>query len=575
MKKFFSFVAFMALTAVMLCSCSDSTPAPTPAPTPDPAPAESGADYLVMIYGVGGKTLDRNIVANMMQVLDVGSDEKVKVTFQFKLSKDLQTDPALRDFDGTRRFTADDNAHLKGQFQSLTSDYPSIPKGELDKSTSQLKTERFADAAYDMSCSEGLTDFIKWSKEKYPNAKHTVLVITDHGNGWNFVYDGQKDTRSILSDDNVGRKLSLNDVANGVNGGGGVDLLYADACLMSTYENLYGYAQCAKYLIASYEVAPGIGGDYRELMKLLKAAGSKDADLVAAAKAFVDYTVSDEWWNKYSVRCRDMAFYDLSRLDEVTPVLKNIAGTLAEKFVSEESIEPTAETLYGDRFAPYIRRAVLGCVVSDAEMTVYYKNIPWVIVEAMLDDGVKLYDEEFDLDDLVLWIRYAPTERAKETFENYPEEWAFTRQLIAIQNETAYSLTDLLRILDKELTDIGAKNPFKPLRSELLAALRSIGHIGCTYELDPDLLDTAYELCSPGLILLPLNELFNNQETNYFATKIPDYQDALRYYENTAFDRQVQWSRFLKVLDVTPTAFTNTMRQNFGAREPKAEARRP
>lgn len=571
MKKFLSLVAFMALSAVMLCSCSDSTPAPTPTPDPDPDPVESGADYLVMVYGVGGKTLDRNIVANIMQALEVGSDEKVKMTFQYKLSGSLQTDPALQNFDGTRRFTADDNAHLKGQFQSLTSDYPFIPKGELDKSTSQLKTERLADATYDMPSSEALTDFIKWSKGEYPNAKHTILIITDHGNGWNFVYDGQKDTRSILSDDNVGKKMSLNDVANGVNGGGGVDLLYTDACLMSTYENLYGYAQCAKYLIASYEVAPGVGGDYRELIKQLDAAGPEDADLVAAAKAFVDYTVSDQWWAKYSVRSRDIAFYDLSRLGEVTPVLKEIAATLAEKYVSEESIEPTTETMYGDKFTPYIRQAALGCVVSDAEMTVYYQNIPWVIVEAMLEDGVKLYDGEFDLDDLVLWIRYAPTERARETFEKYPEEWAFTRQLIAIQNETAYSLTDLLRILDKELTDIGAKNPFKPLRSELLAALRSIGHIGCTRELDPSLLDTAYELCSPGLILLPLNELFNNQETNYFATKIPDYQDALRYYENTEFDRQVQWSRFLKVLDVTPTAFTNTMRQNFGGRELRPE----
>ena len=62
----------------MLCLCSDSIP--LPAPTPKPS-----ADYLVMVYGVGGKTLDCNIIANIMQTLDVGSDEKVKGTFQYKL----------------------------------------------------------------------------------------------------------------------------------------------------------------------------------------------------------------------------------------------------------------------------------------------------------------------------------------------------------------------------------------------------------------------------------------------------------------------------------------------------------
>lgn len=557
MKKIFNFVAFLALSAVMLCSCSDSIPLPDPDPKP-------GADYLVMVYGVGGKNLDRNIVANIMQTLDVGSDEKVKVTFQFKLSDTLQTKPAMASFDGTRRFTADENAHLKGKFASLTSDYPFIPKGELERSTSQLKTERLAGAKYDMTCSEGLTDFITWSKQKYPNAKHTILILNDHGNGWNFVYDGKKDTRSIISDDNVGKKLSLNEVVTGINDGGGVDMLYTDACLMSTYENLYGYAQCAKYLVASYETAPGVGGDYRELMKLLKNAGSKDTDLEDAMIAFVDYMVGNQWWGKYSQRCRDIGVYDLSRLGEVTTPLKKLASTLTEKFVSKESIEPSVVGPLGDEFAPYIRDAALHCVVSDAELSVPYKRIPKVIADAMLADGLQLNgDNEFDLDDLVRWIRFAETERAKEIHENYPNEWATTQYVIAQQNETAYSVTDMLRILDNSLTNIGAKNPFKAIRNELLTALRSVGYIGCTKELDPSLLDTAYELCSPGLILLPLNENFENVISNPIAEKIPDFHDALRYYQNTEFDRQVQWSRFLQVLDVTPSAFTNTMRQNF------------
>lgn len=555
MKKLLLKLIIAIMSAVMLFSCSDSNPVPDPKP---------GVDYLVMVYGVGGRTLDHGIVANIMQALEVGSNEKIKMTFQYKLSGSLQNAPEMENFDGTRRFTADDNTHLKGMFQSLTSDYPFIKKGELARCTSQLKSEKFADEKYDMSCSEGLADFVKWSKLKYPDAKRTILIITSHGNGWNFVYDGKKDTRSIISDDNTGSRMSLGNVVKGINEGGGVDLLYADACLMSTYENLYGYAQCTKYLLASYETAPAVGGDYRKLITLLRNTGTGNSDMEASLKAFVDYIVGDEWWGKYSQRCRDIAFYDLSRLNEVTVPLKKIANTLAEKYVSEESIEPTTESPLGDKFAPYIRWAAQNCVVSDAETSVSYKNLPRVIVNAMLEDGYQLdSDDCFDLDDLVRWIRFAETDRAKETFENYPDEWNTTRYVIAQMNENAYSVTDLLRILDNNLTEIGAKNPFAPLRSELLTALRSIGHIGCTKSFDPSLLDTSYELCSPGLTLLPLNELYDNVVTNPVAKDIPDYADALRYYQNTTFDKEVQWSQFLQVLDITPSALTNNMRQNY------------
>lgn len=575
--KIFRNLALMALSALMLCACSNSDSEPAPTPNPEP----EGPDYLVMMYAAGCGDLDDGIIGNIMQTLDEGSSDKVKMTFEYKLSRRLQTEPAFESFDGTRRFTADDNAHLKGKFQSLSSDYPLLDEKEIDNCTSQLKTERFADADYNITCSEGLADFIKWSKEKYPNAKRTVLIINDHGTAWNLANDGKKDTRAIIVDDNNdSEQLTLNDIIDGVNTAceGGIDLLYTDACVMSTYENLYGYAKCAKYLIASYETAPGWGGDYRELMKLLKNADTDLASLGNAMKKFIDYTVSDKWWlNFYADDVRDIALYDLSRVGEMTGVLKDIASTMAQTFVSQESIEPTVEAPYGDKYMPYIREAALNCLVSYVTEHVDVDNLPQIMVEYMQRDGVEVHDDDYIFyGDIVDWVRYCDSDNAMDALINHTEDWAKVRFIVSQSVVGTYSLTDMLRILDEELTDIGAKNPFHDLRSRLLTALRSVGYIKCTREIESDEIDTAYELCSPGLLLLPLSELYGEDVTvNPQIMYVPDYRDALRYYQNTEFDKQVGWSKFLQVLNVFPSPMTNIMREHFGVTQaPEGEVRR-
>lgn len=84
MKKIYYFIAFVILSTAMLCSCSDNDS------NPDPTPGEKeSVDYLVMHYSVGGSDLDRGIISNIMQALDEGSNEKVKMTFQCKLSEPL------------------------------------------------------------------------------------------------------------------------------------------------------------------------------------------------------------------------------------------------------------------------------------------------------------------------------------------------------------------------------------------------------------------------------------------------------------------------------------------------------
>ena len=581
MKKLLNFIALVALSALMLCSCSDPSndivePLPEPQPKPEqPQPAAAPPDYLVMHYAQGGGDLDEGIISNIMQVLDEGSNRKVKVTFEFKLSADLQALAELKDFDGTRRLTADDNAHLKGQFKSLTSSYPAIPRTEISKCTSQLKSEKIGDANYEMTSSEALADFIKWSKEKYPNAKHTILIISDHGGAWDLVADGQQDTRAVVFDDNRNNEsLSLQDIVDGANNGGGIDMLYLDACLMSTYENLHGYAKCTKYLLASYEIAPGDGGDYREFMKLLKEAGNDEKDLEPAMKAYVDYCISANWWEGKSNYSHDIGFYDLSRLSEVTTVLKKVADTLAEKYVSDESIEPVGEVedlLLTDKFAPYIRESLTSCLVSYVFHTISSDSIPAIIAEFMAADGIVAEGSKYETLKVIKWIRDGKTENAQLALEYYPDEWLDVEWQIASLNFRSYSLTNLLLNLSNKLAFAEAQNnPFSQLHEDLLDALRSIAYIKCTKNNFAEPFDTPYEVCSPGILLVPFNDYYDG-DLNTLRGSIPTYQEAMRYYQSTAFDQAVGWSRVLQLMDVFPDAFSNPMRETYWEINPDDE----
>ena len=573
MTKRLCYIALVALSALMVCSCTDSDLDPTPAPE-----KSEGVDYLVMHYSVGGSNLDDGIMANIMQALDEGSNEKVKMTFQCKMSDSLQRVDALKDFHGTRRIVADDNAHLRGQFVGMTENYPYIELKNLSRYTSKIKSEKIGDAKYNMTNSEALADFIKWSKAKYPNAKRTILILSDHGGAWSLGDDGKADTRAMLRDDNCDNELlSLHDVVNGVNNGGGVDVLYNDACLMSTFENLYGYTECVKYVMASFEVAPGYGGDYRVLTKLLKLAGTEEGEMENTLKRYVDYCTSHFWWGSNSENYHDLALYDLSKIGNLTVAIKNIADKLAELYVTEERIdmEEGAEiepgVSLGDRYPAYLNYAMSECLVSYTQMNIKADSIPEIIQEFMEADGLVAEDNEYNSANVIKWIRYGQTVNAQLAYENYPVEWKkMEQQIISLNFTTSYSLTSILLGLINSFSAIeAAENPFIKLHNDLIEAIASMGYIRCTKEKDMNNgLSFAYEFCTPGILLVPFNELYYNED-NYVNQFVPELNDALRYYQNTEFDQKVGWSRVLKLIDIVPSAFTNPMRENMFNMEPE------
>lgn len=507
MKKFL-LILFASFSLLALNACRDDDeqiddPVPV-VPTPEVpevpevpvVPNDTAPDYLIMHYSHGSGKLEGFVLSNILHLLDEGASDKVKMTFQYKLSTINQNifEYYNINFTGTRRFTADDNKHLIGKYNDFALSENLLDYEGVKSLSGKINSELFADRNYVMSCADGLGDFIKWSKEQYPDAKHTILVIGGHGVGWRLENDGLVDSNSgqsrslLYNDQNLSKvdSLTLNETIEGIKQGGGVDLLYTDDCLMCMYENIYGYANCAKYLLSSFNEIPGRGGYYSQLLKLLKDSGNNDQEFEDTMCKYVDVCTSNDWWGKDTLIYSDLGFYNLTKLDQLTPVLKRLTDTLTENFKT---------------FDQYIHDAVRSCEIS----------------------------------------------------------WHTDKYII---KEHSYSISDMIRILDKNLDAAGEKNnPFKEIRQELIEAFKSIAYIKKSGIDDIRYIDQDYELCTPGVTIIPFNEEHYYDIGDLVTSKIPNVYDAISIYQTLDFDKQVGWSRFLQMIDVCPSIDTNPSRK--------------
>lgn len=546
--KYFNYL-FIAALALLLCTACDKND------EGKETPASSEAGYLVMFYGIGDENLNQSLITNIFQALDAGSDDNVKMTFQYKApAKWAEKYPA---FQGTRRITGDENAQMKGKLKSYIGDGSIIDATKYDELFAQLKTEKIGGADYDMTCSDSLAAFIKWSKEKYPKAKRTILVMAGHGRGWTLSEDAKVDTRAILPDNDTQTFMSINNVVNGVKSAGNVDVIYADACLMGMYETLYGYADCAKYLLASMEPTPENGGDYTTFINLLKTAGTSDEGLQEAMHKHCDHCVN-EWWPKGAYS--DIGFYNLTKLnDDLTPVLRKAVDALVEKFKSNESVNPSKEgTLpLGDTYGKYISNAFMKCEIVDAKIKIYLEAFSRQLQDRLNASDVDMSDNKALTD----WLCAMYQGRDKEEKSMKLDIENAVLLISDNHTENSFSLTDLLRNLDNSLIEAGARNnPFGTLRKDLISALKKIAYIKSVTPQSHPGIDEEYELCSPGILIVPFTPELYNLELNARNDMVVYPDVALKNYQLTAFDRQIGWSRILEVLDVFPSFLSNPTR---------------
>jgi hypothetical protein len=127
----------------------------------------------------------------------------------------------------------------------------------------------------DMSAETTITDFLKWGGTTYP-ADRTVLLLWDHGNGWDQATAQKavpKNVASMFIDtDNNGPFLANYKIRNAIKASGiKLDVLAFDGCSMGTLETLYEFRDVADVIVSSEDLVSNYGWDYAGLISGLSA----------------------------------------------------------------------------------------------------------------------------------------------------------------------------------------------------------------------------------------------------------------------------------------------------------------
>ncbi len=120
-----------------------------------------------------------------------------------------------------------------------------------------------------------LADFIEFGIGAYP-ADNYAVIMWDHGAGWPGMGPDETDGEDVLTLAEIEFGLAEGLARTGV---GQVDFVGFDACLMATYEVASAMDGLADYMLASQELEPGHGWDYRFVDVLTTTTNATPIDL--------------------------------------------------------------------------------------------------------------------------------------------------------------------------------------------------------------------------------------------------------------------------------------------------------
>jgi hypothetical protein len=290
------------------------------------------ADWTFMVYMAGDNNLSAAGDADLKEMRQVGSTDRVNVLVEFDNAGEH----------GTRRIRIGKDG-----------------AGEVVESLGET----------DSGSPEVLSSFIAWAAQNYP-ADRYALILWNHGGGWEPSevdliarsvaspgYNGRElserstsslgraffrstlqkvfslkssTERAICSDDGTGHSLDTIELGRVIAEGAETigqpfDLLGMDACLMSNLEVAYQLRNHVRYIVASEETQPGEGWPYDRIL------GRLVADPGIATPVFAGSIVTDyiAWYTEdYFGDMVTQTAMDLSKLPTMIGPLDEFAGRL-------------------------------------------------------------------------------------------------------------------------------------------------------------------------------------------------------------------------------------------------------
>lgn len=336
------------LCAALLIGCFL---APGIAASAQPA-AAAERSWTVMVYMNGKNSLELDALDNFDAMASVGGSDKVAIVTELGRPKTHYTS-AEGNWSGVYRF-------------EMTKGRKPLPKEALEKVPAGL--------ASDMGKPDTLANFIAWTKQKYP-AKHYMVIVWNHGQGYRLMFSrlmanmssaerahfpaaasspsgkiggyravsSDDDTHSILYNAEVASALAKNFTSTDK-----LDLLGFDACLMSMMETAYALDQNVRLMVASEELEPGDGWQYRDWLSRLVADPTLSADALGHA-------VVETYGAHYPDSYTTMALLDLARTRAAATQLSAFADAVRKAGPGELQVLRAARndlSAYGDWYDP-------------------------------------------------------------------------------------------------------------------------------------------------------------------------------------------------------------------------------
>jgi len=214
--------------------------------------ARKHARWTVLVYLDADNDLESAGIHNFNQMEVVGSTQDVHVIVQ--MDRKTGSDPQNEQWTDTRRYliTRDTDTAV---MHSVRLDNP--PLGELD-----------------MGSGATLRSFVSWGKANFP-ADHYLLVIWDHGSGWQARFNVTAQYKYVAADDTSGTAIDIKEIPPAM-ADRRVDVLAFDACYMQQLEVAYELRNCARYMVASTASEPSPGYNYSRVLGHIS--GSSDPE---------------------------------------------------------------------------------------------------------------------------------------------------------------------------------------------------------------------------------------------------------------------------------------------------------
>ncbi len=278
--------------------------------------------WTVLVYMVADNNLEPYALEDLKEMMQVGSAPGFQILVQVDRSAGYSAAPigGLGDFTTCKRLKVE-----KGKLVELAD------LGEVDRTKTDV-----------------LADFIQWGKQVAP-ADRTMLVFWDHGAG----YKGYGVDESV----GPGSLASLGDTLSGIqqglqfSGSDRLDVIGFDACLMATWEVASTFKTVGRYLLASEEVEPGHGWDYRRL-KLGRDKPSMDPTAVGKliADGFLAQGLEEKQADRITLSLVDLD--KLPALDDAVQKLANLVGSPAGTLTVALARSLRGTVRYGDSPIP-------------------------------------------------------------------------------------------------------------------------------------------------------------------------------------------------------------------------------